>query len=176
MAGKNKIFLYGILAMFLIPLMYNALNKEYGNDKESILKVIRSIEGYNSQAIEILEIKDINNERIVPFLIHSDPGYIQFTKNTRGNYEWQHIEKAGNQDLASFLVHLRGDEMPDLMFLFVTNRDNEIAKVELDVNGKVFNKEFKVNEDSAAWIDLPILKSAEYKYRYYSKDGNLVKE
>jgi hypothetical protein len=78
--------------------------------------------------------------------------------------------------LASFLIHLQSDELPNLAFLFVTNRDNEIAKVELDVNGKVFNKEFKVNENSAAWIDLPKLKSAEYNYRYYDKDGNLVEE
>ena len=61
--------------------IFSDAKREYGNDEESILKVIRSIDGYNSQSIRILEIKDIKNERVVPFLINNDSGYIQFAKN-----------------------------------------------------------------------------------------------
>ncbi len=179
MANKNKKILYVVLViivLILITFILNATNRVYGNDEESILKVIRSIDGYNSQPIQILEIKDIKNERIVPFLINNNPGYIQFTKNKTGNYEWKHIEKKGNQSFASFLVNLQGKELPNLKFLFVINEDNEIAKVELDVNGQVFKKEFKVHESSVAWIDLPKHKSAESKYKYYDENGKLIEE
>jgi hypothetical protein len=164
MAIKNKKILFVVLVILLIILItfiLYATKREYGNDEESILKVIRSIDGYNSQSIEILKIKDIKNERAVPFLINNNPGYIQFTKNKRGNYEWKYIEKRENQSFASFLVNLQSEELPNLKFLFVTNEDNEIAKVELDVNGQVFKKEFKVRENLVAWIDLPKLKSTE---------------
>ncbi|WP_152681126.1 hypothetical protein [Neobacillus vireti] len=116
------------------------------------------------------------SERVVPFLINNNPGYIQFSKNKRGNYEWNHIEKTGNHSFASFLVHLKGEELPNLKFLFVTNEDNEIAKVELAVNGQFFKKELKVHESSAAWVDLPKQKFGEYKYKLYDENGNLIKE
>ncbi|WP_423800797.1 hypothetical protein [Neobacillus sp. SAB-20_R2A] len=179
MVIKNKKILSVVLViivLILITFILKATKKEYGNDEESILKVIRSIDGYNSRSIQILEIKDIKKERVVPFLLNNNPGYIQFTKNNRGNYEWNHIEKRENQSFSSFLVHLQGEELPNLKFLFVTNEHNEIAKVELDVNGQVFKQEFKVHESSAAWIDLPKHKSAEYKYKYYDENGNLIDE
>ncbi|MGE6260755.1 hypothetical protein ACQKCU_23235 [Heyndrickxia sporothermodurans] len=179
MVIKNKKIFYVvfvIIVLILITFILNSTKREYGNDEESILKVIRSIDGYNSQSIKILEIKDIKNERVVPFLINNNPDYIQFSKNNRGNYEWIHIEKMENQSFASFLVNLIGEELPNLKFLFVTNEDNEIAKVELDVNGQFFKMEFKVHESSIAWIDLPKHKSAEYKYKYYDENGNLINE
>jgi hypothetical protein len=178
MVIKNKKNLYVVLIIIVLILIYilNATKREYGNDEESILKVIRSIDGYNSQSIQILEIRNIKNERVVPFLINNNPGYIQFTKNKRGNYEWNHIEKKGNQSFASFLVNLQGEELPNLKFLFVTNEDNNIAKVELEVNGQVFKKDFKVHESSVAWIDLPKHKSAEYNYKYYDENGKLIEE
>lgn len=108
--------------------------------------------------------------------MNNNPGYIQFTKNKRGNYEWKHIEKRENQSFASYLVNLHGEELPNLKFLFVTNEDNEIAKVELNVNGQVFKKEFKVHENLVAWIDLPKHKSAEYKYKFYDENGKLIEE
>lgn len=179
MVIKSKKILFVVLAVIVIVLMifiFSDAKREYGNDEESILKVIRSIDGYNSQSIRILEIKDIKNERVVPFLINNDSGYIQFAKNKRGNYEWKHIEKVEDQSFASYLVNLQGEELPNLKILFVTNEDNEVAKVEIDVNGQVFKKEFKVHKNSVAWINLPKLKSAGYKYKYYDENGKLIKE
>ena len=179
MTIKNKKILFVVLVIIviiLITFILNATKREYGNDEESILKVISSIDGYNAQTLEVLEIRDIKNERVVPFLINNNPGYIQFTKNKRGNYEWRHIEKRENQSFASFLVNLQGEEFPNLKFLFVTNEDNAIAKVELDVNGQFFIKEFKIHESSVAWIHLPKSKTGEYKYKYYDENGKLVEE
>src|SRR5690554_1004063 len=155
MAINRKKIPFVVLAVVVIALMifiFSDAKREYGNGEESIIKVIRSIDGYNYPSIKILEIKDIKNERIVPFLINNSSGYIQFTKNKRGNFEWKHIEKVENQSFASYLVHLQGEELPNLKFLFVANENNEVAKVEVDVNGQVFKKEFKVHENSVAWI------------------------
>ncbi|RDI38017.1 hypothetical protein [Falsibacillus pallidus] len=173
MKNKKILVVLGILLLIIIPYKLNT--KVYGNDEESILKVVRSIEGYDYQSIEILAIKDIKNERVVPLLLNNNPGFIQFTKNKRGNYEWRHIEKRENQSLASFPIYLNGKESPNRKLLFVTNKDNEVAKMELDVNGQFFHKVFNIHENSVAWIDLPKQKSIEFKYKYYDKSGNLIK-
>ncbi|WP_433747778.1 hypothetical protein [Falsibacillus pallidus] len=172
MKNKKILVVLGILLLLIIPYIFNT--KVYGNDEKSILKVVRSIDGYDYQSIEILAIKDIKNERIVPLLLDNNPGFIQFTKNKRGNYEWKHIEKRENQSLASFPIYINGKESTNLKLLFVANKNNEVAKMELDVNGQIFNREFNVHQSSVAWIDLPKQKSIEYHYKYYDKNGNLI--
>lgn len=51
---------------------FNGTKQLYGNDKESIVKVINSIEGYGNKSIEILEIKDFNDLRVVAFLSNNN--------------------------------------------------------------------------------------------------------
>lgn len=58
-----------VLLLFLVVGIFyaNSLLKPYGNDEESIIEVIRTIKGYNDGVIEILEVKDIEDSRIVGF-------------------------------------------------------------------------------------------------------------
>jgi hypothetical protein len=90
----------------IIVYFSDSINKPYGNDKESIEKVIKSIEGYESESIEILVIKDINDDRLVGFLTNNNPAYIHFSKNKKGNYEWRHIEKREGQSFVTYLIHV----------------------------------------------------------------------
>lgn len=59
----------------------------YGNDEASIVQVIHSIEGYKDKAVELIEVKDLGERRYAAFLSNSNPGYIQFRQNHKGNYE-----------------------------------------------------------------------------------------
>jgi hypothetical protein len=42
--------------------------KVYGNDKESIIKVIKSVKGYEDKDIHFVQINDFDDVRIVGFL------------------------------------------------------------------------------------------------------------
>lgn len=165
-----------ILIALLVYFTSDRSNKPYGNDEESIKKVITSIEGYENDSIEILEIKDINDIRVVGFLIDNNPAYIQFTKNQKGNYEWKHIEKNSNQSFASFLVRQSKDISNAMSFMIVTNPANDIAKMRLQVNEQEILQNFNIHEKSVAWIDLPDSKDGSYAfdYKYYDNEGNLI--
>lgn len=176
---KNNI-IYILIAVILITMIVtyfsNSSNKLYGNDKESIQEVIKSIEGYEDESVEILEIKDINDARIVGFLSNNNPAYIQFSKNQKGNYEWRNIEKQAGQSFTTFLIHKSKDESHNLKFMIVTNQENNIAKMELEVNKQVIEQEFSVNQKSVTWIDIPKDNTLVFKYKYYDKDGILLSE
>ncbi|WP_211748175.1 hypothetical protein [Paenibacillus sp. Marseille-Q4541] len=152
--------------------------KLYGNDEESIKKVITSIKGYENESIEILKIQDFYDVRMVGFLSNNNPAYIQFIKNHKGNYEWRHIEKSPNQPFASYLIQESNNEAESLYFMIVTNEANNIAKMQLRVNEQVVvQQEFNVNQKSVTWVALPKSKDETYafKYKYYDKDGKIIK-
>lgn len=172
---KQIISLIILVAIFMIYFI-NANHKVYGNDRKSIIQVIKSIEGYENESIEILEIKDIDDERVVAFLSNNSPAYIQFSKE-KGNYVWKHIEKSASESFSTYLIHIAKnlDKNP-LSFMIVTNQNNQIAKMQLSVNDQVIEKEFSVNQNSVSWIQLPESNGEGYKftYKYFDKEGNLV--
>lgn len=180
MLVKKKRIVYMFIAVILIVIFVirfsDNINKPYGNDKESIESVIKSIKGYENESIHILEIKDIYDERVVGFLSNNSPAYIQFSKNQKGNYEWKHIEKSSYQSFASYIIHASKDESKELQFMIVTNPNHNIAKMELSVNDQVIEQQFHVNRESVTWIDLPESNGNAYtfKYKYYDKDGNPI--
>jgi len=176
---KNKI-VYVVIAIILIAMFVTYFSKStyklYGNDKESIQKVIKSIEGYKDDSVEILEINDMNDTRVVGFLSNNNPACIQFTKNQKGNYEWNTIEKHAGQSFTTFLIHLTHDESRYSKFMIVSNQGNLIAKMELEVNKQVIVQEFNVNQKTVTWIDLPKGDTLEFKYKYFDKEGNLLSD
>lgn len=175
---KNSMIIAIIIILIVISVIFSleSSKKLYGNDKESIEKVITSIEGYENETIEILEIKDISDVRVVGFLSNNNPAYVQFFKNQKGNYEWSHIEKSENQSFATYLIQESTNRAKFSKFMIVTNQANDIAKMQLGINEQVIEQEFSVNQKSVTWIDLPESQGDTYtfKYKYYDKEGNLI--
>ncbi|MCF6409115.1 hypothetical protein [Pseudalkalibacillus salsuginis] len=170
---KNFLLLVAALLLGVISI-YGYLNSSFylnGNDEESIIKTIHSIDMHKDSSIEVIEIKNIGSQRIVPFLDNGRPAYIQFTKNKYGNYKWNSVERSSGGSLSNFLIHNDGRFS---LFLVVTTEENEIAKMKLGVNEHVYIKEFEIHKNSATWIDLPDDKEQRYTYNYYDKDGNLI--
>lgn len=175
MGKKNIIITIIVLLVILVASYYFYHdNKLYGNDEESIALVIKSIENYKDKEIEILEIKDFKDVRIVGFLSNSSPSYIEFKKNKKGNYEWRHVESHTDESLSMFLFL-----MGNTKAMFVTNHQNEIAKMQVDVNGTTLEQNFTPYQATVSWIDLPKTNESSYEYRnykYYDEKGNLIKE
>lgn len=176
----NHKYTFLAIALITIIIIYVFVsNKQtYGNDKESIIDVIQSIDGYNSESIEILEIKDIHNNRIVSFLLNDSPAFIQFYKNPRGNYEWKYVEKKEGESFSVFIVNLRDEKSNDLRMLVVSNQYNEIAQMELSVNERIFKEKFNVNQSNVSWINITKTngdgKSLTFEYKYFDVEGNQI--
>ncbi|NOU75326.1 hypothetical protein GC098_28740 [Paenibacillus sp. LMG 31458] len=174
--GKLTFFTLTILVLLLIGFLafYFIDNHQlYGNDRDSIVKVIKSIKGYENKSIEILEVKDFNDLRVVGFLSDNSPGYIQFRKNKDDNFVWNYVQVRDDETFSSFIPdHLR-------MFMFVANNENEIAKMQVSIIGQKFEQKFIPYRATVAWVDFPETDNSQYEfrnYKYYDKDGNLIKE
>lgn len=173
--NKRKLGLAGVVILFFsafLVIYFNSTKQLFGNDKESIARVINSIEGYENSSIEILKIKDFDDSRVVAFLSNNSPGYIQFYKNKDGNYKWQRIEVRDNEAFSTF-----NTDMP--AFMFVTNSENIIAKMQVTISGNLLEQTFTPYKAEVAWLDFPQTDKSEYTfddYRYYDKDGNLIED
>ena len=162
------IFLFTAIIIFYV----NDNNQLSGNDKDAIEKYITSINGFEDKTIQILEIKDLDELRIVAFLSNNEPGFMQFTKNKDGNYSKDLIEVKNNETLGSFSPTLP-------LLLFVTNNQNEIANMEVTINGVRYEQKFAPNETTVTWMELPEVDKDKYifsDYKYFDKDGTLIKE
>ncbi|TYS59514.1 hypothetical protein FZC76_22040 [Sutcliffiella horikoshii] len=169
---KQSFLTLGILVVAILIFYFNGTKQIYGNDEASIVKVINSIEGYEDKSIEILEIKDFDEQRIAAFLANNRPGCIEFTEDKKGNYIWRYIEVNENEEFSFFQISPR-------KMIFVTNNENEIAKMQVDINGQKFEQEFIPNKATVTWAELPQTDNKEYifrNYKYFDKDGIIIKK
>ncbi|CQR48228.1 hypothetical protein BN1058_02581 [Paraliobacillus sp. PM-2] len=176
----KKLYLVLVIVVMLV-FIFNYLNSSFyrnGNDEESIIKTIKSLDLFENSSIEIIDIKDVGDERLVAFLSNNNPAYSHFEKDKSGNYGWKSAEKRGGA-LSHFLIPLSkdmDDGYTNLIFLTITTKDNKISKMELGANEHIFVKEFKLNKNSAIWTELPKEKEITFKYKYYNMDGKLIKD
>ncbi len=172
---KKKIWIFiAALAVVLVSFFFDNSKEFYGNDVDSIARAIKSINDYKNKEIEILQIDDFNNIRIVGFLSNNSPSYIEFNKNQKGNYVRRHIKSDNNDSFSMFLPLIGTSKI-----MFVTNYENEIAKMEVDINGITLEQHFTPHKATVTWIDLPPSYKNSYEYRnykYFDKNGNLIKE
>ncbi len=133
--------------------MHHFHNPLHGKDKESIVKVIHSIEGYADKPTEILDIKDFDDVRVVGFLYNNNPAYMTLYKNVWGNYKWKSIEVRNDETLSAFLPSLPQNIPPKMMY--VSTFDNKLTTSEVDVNGQLVKQQFPTNRAFAPWVDIP---------------------
>lgn len=172
MKRKIVFFLTGLLLLGGLLLYLIEDKQVYGNNKDSIVKVIHSVEGYENRSIKILEMKDFDDRRVASFLADNSPGYIELEKDKKGNYRWNHLEFAEDQTFASFSLF-------DRTLLYVTNDRNEIARMEVEINGQKVQRDFIPNRETVTWAELPLNEEKEYtfrNYKYYDKEGKIISE
>lgn len=168
MKKRSVIFILSAILVLIGSISYyNHSQKLYGNDKASIVKVIQSIEGYDEQPIEILEIRDFKDIRIVGFLYGENPAYIEFDRNEHGNYEWRYVEAEKDETFSTFLTEIHNK------FMVVTNHQSQVAKMNVNVNGELVEQDFAPQKAGVTWMNLPDAENGSYTFREYSYfDGN----
>jgi hypothetical protein len=63
--------------------------------------------------------------------------------------------------------------------MYVTNYENEIVRMKVDINGTTLEQNFTPYQATVTWVDLPQTNQDSYEfrnYRFYDKNGNLIKE
>ena len=63
--------------------------------------------------------------------------------------------------------------------MFVTNDENKISKMQVDINEKTLEQNFTPNQATVTWVDLLQTNKNTYEfrnYKYYDENGNLIKE
>lgn len=178
---KTGVYLAGALIILVIVLVYFISRPAglHGNDQESIEKILQSEEVYQNTEIEILEIKDIYNKRVVAFLSDHDPAYAEFKKDEKGNYLLSKFQDRNGEALSPFLIQEFEDqeEVHAASIMYIANQNNTISKLELTVNeDQVFEQEFEVNQTAVEWIELPESNKFQIKYKYYDENGKLLIE
>lgn len=176
--SKRVLFLFSGAIFFGILLATYFLthtNELYGNDRESIIQVIKSIDGYENDLIKVLSVHDYHDIRIVAFLANNSPGYIRFVQNDNGDYLWDEIQVHRGESFALFLPNLTVSKGEKLMV--VTNNESNVAKMQVTVNGITMEEELNPNKASVTWIDLPPTSDGHYtfsNYKYYDENGDLI--
>lgn len=138
------------------------------------MDVIHSIEGYENKAIDILDIQDVYDSRVVAFLSDQIPAYIQFTRNSKGNYEWNHIE-ADRGSFGIFMLNNPKEEVQQIMV--VTNSSNQIANMQVSINEELLEQAFTPYRAYVSYIELPPSEEQSYTfrdYKFYDEHGVLL--
>lgn len=174
---KRNIFIL-IVLLFILYLFIKPTFFANGNNKDNIIRVIHSLDGYeNKKSIKILKIIDDKNERIVPFLYNNSPSYIHFKKNKLGTYKLVHSETHSNENLSIFTIKLWIDRI-----LVVSNDENNIAKIVIKANGKkIIEDEVNVEKKSASFYKIKKLPKQidhgyELEYELYDIKGNRISQ
>jgi hypothetical protein len=134
---KNKVLkiLVAVSIIFLSGYLINSNRQIYGNNRESIVKSIKSnsvIEDKNDFAIA--DIVDVDaNTRIVGFFSSGGTGVAAFIKNKNNNYEMKRIYIHENTMTDYF--HMINSDPDDMKFVVVSNGDG-LDKIVVKTNGK----------------------------------------
>jgi len=145
---RNALILLSLITIGLVIYLLNYEKVIYGNDKESIVKLI---------------------------LASNSPAYMRLERNEDGNYYWTSIQVARNENFHKVIPDLPSVEQP--RFMIVKNQQSDIAKMEVDVNREKVHKTFKVDQPSVSWLVLPETDKSHYtfrNYKYYDKNGELI--
>lgn len=176
---KRNPLLFAVILVVGIGILFWMREKPlYGNDAESIGRILLEQEQHGD--VTILEIKDIGEYRVVAYLHNNtDQALTMFQKNAKGNYEWVRSEKQTGEPLAIFntgLLYMDVQEGPS--FIFVTNPENQVAAVQVDVNGFSEKVELPVGEAAVKWLDIPKSEDGQYDftYTYFDQNGNEIEE
>ncbi|MFB9329376.1 hypothetical protein ACFFSY_25850 [Paenibacillus aurantiacus] len=173
----NGFILAAVVLLAILIIYTSGKDKQlYGNDNESVIKAIQSIDSHRNAEVELLETRDMGDDRYVAFLANNEPAYIHFRRNNKGNYGMIDSEGPAAYDFADFLIHPNKQAGSPPQFLFVSNERSEVAKLELSVNDETIEQTFPVGQKKATWLELPKTEGDSYRfdYKYYDEAGSLL--
>jgi hypothetical protein len=165
---RNKI-IYSIcvIAVLLIALFFLEKNKEvYGNDVESIIQVINSIDLYEDTNIEIIDIFDQDKSRIVSFLSNGNPAFIEFKDKGNNKYKYQCSEVDRSDKFNSFFISIFGENSSHNYVLSI-NGYSDLIRLKFKANNDIYEVGFEKDVPAAKWTKLKPSSDNSYSFEWY---------
>lgn len=156
-----------IITVSLLAIFISTINKRtYGNDAESIVQVIKSINLYEGKSIHLLEIYDFDDDRVVTFLSDSSPSIIEFYKNDKGNYTGPRSETRHYENLSPFIIGAIGKD--DEVFVFsVKNQYSTTDIFTFSANKEVYTVDFSLGHPNSQYTKLIKSKDNSYTFEWF---------
>lgn len=172
---KKILLLVAVIAICGLIVTYWVNHRTiYGNDTESIIKVIESIDLYENSTINIIDMKDYGQYRIVAFLSNQNPSYIQFRKDEKGRYKYQCSETHSQESLSSFHIQLfNGDEF-DVFVLHIKNLYCDVPGLSFKANEDIYEVAFKEPAEEAQWTKLKKSPDGGYQFEWFPIESDKI--
>jgi len=156
-----------IITVSLLAIFISTTNKRiYGNDAESIVEVINSIDLYEGKSIHLLEIYDFDDDRVVTFLSDSSPSIIEFYKNDKGNYTGPRSQTRHYENLSPFIVGSIGKD--DEVFVFsVKNHYSKTDIFTFSANKELYTVDFSVGHPNSQYTKLKESQDNGYAFKWF---------
>lgn len=164
----KKIFIIIIFVICGFIAWYYLNHKTiYGNDVESIIERIESNKLYENSNIEIIDINDSGEYRIVAFLSNDNPSYIRFRNDGKGNYKFLDSETRSNVDFSNFIIPLHNKESVEILVLNVKNSYSNVTGLNFKANNDLYEIKFEDYTKNARWTKLKDSDDNEYRFEWF---------
>lgn len=186
---KKAILLLSVILSIIFVTGCSKNNDIVGNNDDEILQYLYKSDFMNAIGKDNITIVDtiyIDNSKVIGFLSNTGQGYLVYEKNKKGNYILtdnvaQGITQ-GDLGVSHFIGKYNlnnGLENSDNAYIVISNGDI-VSKVEISINGRIFNKSLKTGKPSMILLKDMVPKS-EYKdgvnfdCRYFDINNNELK-
>lgn len=186
---KKAILLLSVILSIIFVTGCSENNDIVGNNDDEILQYLYKSDFMNTIGKDNITIVDtiyIDNSKVIGFLSNTGQGYLVYEKNKKGKYILtdnvaQGITQ-GDLGVSHFIGKYNlnnGLENSDNAYIVISNWDT-VSKVEISINGRIFNKSLKTGKPSMILLKDMVPKS-EYKdgvnfdCRYFDINNNELK-
>lgn len=186
---KKAILLLSVILSIIFVTGCSKNNDIIGNNDDEILQYLYKSDFMNTIGKDNITIADtiyIDNSKVVGFLSDTGQGYLVYEKNKKGNYILTDNTAQGITQSDLGVSHFickynlnNGLENSHNAYIVISNGDI-VSKVEISINGRIFNKSMKTGKPSMIFLKNMVPKS-EYKdginfdCRYFDANNNELK-
>ncbi len=152
-----SILIATLISTTIILLYQYNVNKTF--TEEVITSIINDIDIFKGENIEIIDIYDFDDDKIIAFLSNDTPSTIRFEKNEFGHYNTIDASKVNknidntqvNSTYSMFLHQNIGNDKVNDLILIVASQYNDKKTISFTVNEKVYTVDVKINTPSSAY-------------------------
>lgn len=175
---KNSIKVLIIMGILLVAYFVYINREIYGNDNESIIKVIQRKKYSDNKDIIIVGVEEVDDFKIAGFFTSGYPGVAIFEKNNKNNFclksiKWENQIDNSPGSAASFII----DYGIDNKAYIVISNGYEIVTTSLMLNDKyMYSEKMPLNEPSMVIFNIDNNIKGEFaKFEAYDMNGEVVK-
>ena len=186
---KKAILLLSVILSIIFVPGGSKNNDIVGNNDDEILQYLYKSDFMNTIGKDNITIVDtiyIDNSKVIGFLSDTGQGYLVYEKNKKGNYILTDNTAQGITQSDLGVSHFickynlnNGLENSHNAYIVISNGDT-VSKVEISINGRIFNKSMKTGQPSMVLLK-DMLPKSEYKdginfdCRYFDANNNELK-